>query len=76
MGVVEAIAFLTQFQHGSVIIETDNASIVKAIHSRIYPRLYWGMLARTIREAMEENPQISIQWVNRNKNTVAHVLAN
>ncbi|CAJ2639734.1 unnamed protein product [Trifolium pratense] len=76
MGVVEAIMFLTEFQNGSVIIETDNASIVKAIHRRSYPRLYWGMLARKIREAMEENPKISIQWVNRNKNTVAHVLAN
>ncbi|MCI93314.1 hypothetical protein A2U01_0114612, partial [Trifolium medium] len=42
MGIVEAIKALPHFQHGSVIIETDNATIVRAINSGKYPRLVWG----------------------------------
>ncbi|MCI39784.1 hypothetical protein A2U01_0061016, partial [Trifolium medium] len=66
MGVKEAIEFLKKFQHNfhltSIIIETDNSSIVKAIHDRRYPRAYWGHVARKVRELVDENHQIYVHW--------------
>ncbi|GAU28869.1 hypothetical protein TSUD_293210 [Trifolium subterraneum] len=76
MGVVEAINEASHFQQGPVIIETDNETIVKAIRKRKYPRLLWGHLARLIRDLLDEKPHLSVQWINRRKNNIAHMLAN
>ncbi|GAU42618.1 hypothetical protein TSUD_238110 [Trifolium subterraneum] len=75
MGVVEAIRDASQVQQQTMIIETDNETIVKASSNRKYPRLLWGHLARLIRVSLDENPQFSVQWASRKKNVVAHSLA-
>jgi ribonuclease HI len=74
-GIMEAVGDLNRFQQEKVIIESDNSSAVKAIQTRKYPRSYWGLCLRKVREKMDRNPQISIVWAKRSKNIVAHKLA-
>jgi hypothetical protein len=74
-GIIEAVNYLAIFQPATVIIETDNNMVVKAVQTRQFNMHYWGHIARKIRETMDENPNLSISWVNRAKNVVAHYLA-
>jgi ribonuclease HI len=74
-GIMEAVGDLNRSQQNKVIIESDNSSVVKAIQTRVYPRSYWGWIARKVRETIDSNPQISIVWAKRSKNIVAHKLA-
>jgi ribonuclease HI len=74
-GIMEAIGDLNHMQQQKIIVESDNSSVVKAIQNRAYPRSYWGWIARKIRETMDNNPQISITWAKRSRNTVAHKIA-
>ncbi|GAU39202.1 hypothetical protein TSUD_270460 [Trifolium subterraneum] len=75
MGVMEAITSALLIHQGPIIIENDNEVIMKAINLKKFPRLLWGQLAKQIRVLIDANPQLSIQWVGRNRNTVAHVIA-
>ncbi|KAK2393328.1 Polynucleotidyl transferase, ribonuclease H superfamily protein [Trifolium repens] len=74
-GIREALIYLASLQTATVIVESDNQMVVKAIQNRRFNRKYWGHLAREIRETLDESPNLSICWANRNKNVVAHSLA-
>jgi ribonuclease HI len=69
------IEFLKGFQHNDVIIELDNQFVVKAVNHRVFPRKYWGQIARCGEEFLSENPRCSIRWVKRTGNKVAHYFA-
>ncbi|MCH98433.1 ribonuclease H protein, partial [Trifolium medium] len=74
-GLVEAIDLLAQIPHQAAIIELDNQIVVQSVLRRRYPRTCWGSLARKSGEFLENNPQISICWIKRTGNTVAHHMA-
>jgi ribonuclease HI len=75
MGLAIAIEFLKGFRYQEVIIELDNQTVVNLVINRSYPRKYWGNLARSSAKFLSENPKISIRWVRRAGNEVAHYLA-
>jgi ribonuclease HI len=75
MGLVIAIEFLKGFQYQEAIIELDNQTVVKSVINQSYPRKYWGNLAKSSTKFLSENPNVSIQWVRRASNEVAHHLA-
>jgi ribonuclease HI len=74
-GIMEAVEDLSRFQQEKIIIETDNSSAVKVIQTQKFPRSYWGLCMRRVRDKMERHPQFSLVWANRSNNVVAHSLA-
>jgi ribonuclease HI len=75
MGLHEALNLVDALQFQSVIIKMDVATIVRAIHSKTFPRNYWGQLAYQCARVLDEKDNISLQWVSRKGNEVAHSLA-
>jgi ribonuclease HI len=55
-----------------IIIEMDAYSIVQAVQKKIYPRLYWGKIARRSGEMLTQHPNVSLAWVRRTRNRVAN----
>jgi ribonuclease HI len=74
-GIFEALKWVESQQLNSIIFESDAANIVKALQTRSIPRNQWGQIARKCVRILDTNPNFSIQWVQRNGNSVAHTLA-
>jgi ribonuclease HI len=75
VGISEAMKWIVSQQLNDVIVETDAEIIVKAIQKKIFPRTMWGNVARSCARVLEDLSQVTIQWVNRKGNKVAHALA-
>jgi ribonuclease HI len=60
MGLMEALKMIDMLKLRSVIIEMDAATIVRAIHSKSYPRNQWGQLAQQCAKELEEDDTISL----------------
>jgi ribonuclease HI len=70
--VIHAIG--TYGEHG-ITIEMDAKTIVDSARKKTYPRFYWGKIARNCGDVMNRKPNVSIRWVRRTGNKVAHSLA-
>jgi sulfite reductase alpha subunit-like flavoprotein len=59
-----------------IIIEMDSMVVVTTVHRREYSRAYWGSIIR-IRgnNRMFSLPNVSLRWIRRAGNSVAHHLA-
>ncbi|GAU35043.1 hypothetical protein TSUD_30090 [Trifolium subterraneum] len=74
-GLHKAIELITEQRLTRVIIELDAASIVTAIKKKDFPRKLWGRLTQRCARMLDEKNEISISWVRREGNEVAHRLA-
>jgi ribonuclease HI len=74
VGISEAVNWIGNQKLNHVIIETDAEIIVKSIQ-KIFPRTMWGNIARSSARDLDDLSHVSIQWVNRKGNKVAHALA-
>jgi ribonuclease HI len=75
LGLVEALRMIEMLKLRSVIIEMDAATIVRAIQAKSYPRNHWGQMAQQCARVIDEDETLSICWVSRTGNEMAHVLA-
>jgi ribonuclease HI len=75
LGFEAATEFVELFRNHTIIIEMDNLSVVNAVNRRCFPRRYWGQIARKGAEYLKANAHVTLQWVNRNRNKPAHLLA-
>jgi ribonuclease HI len=75
MGFSEAVQWIQKLQIGRVIIGMDAAHIVTAARDSIFPRTQWGMIVRDAVRVMKLCPDVSVEWIGREKNNVAHTLA-
>jgi ribonuclease HI len=74
-GLREALAFIESNNLHQVNILMDAADIVQAINNKIYPRSQWGQLARACARVMERMNGVTLTWIPRKENEVAHSLA-
>ncbi|GAU27873.1 hypothetical protein TSUD_159670 [Trifolium subterraneum] len=74
-GLLEALNWIKTMQLMRVVIEMDATVIVRAIHRKEFPRSRWGKLVQISSRDFDQGSQISINWVGRNGNRVAHELA-
>ncbi|KAL8120425.1 hypothetical protein AgCh_017560 [Apium graveolens] len=75
LGVKEALSWIKRKQWGAVIIETDSLSVFQSIHSKAAVVSYFGDLINDCRAFLEELPNVSLFFVRRSVNGVAHFLA-
>jgi ribonuclease HI len=75
IGVGEALNWIKTLNHQHIIIETDAAKVVNALEKKSFPRKIWGNVTRKISRDLDSCPLISVRWVNRKGNQVAHELA-
>jgi ribonuclease HI len=74
-GLLEALKLVEDLNLQSVIIEMDAATIVRAIHKKLFPRNHWGRLAQRCSRVLDNRDNISLKWVSRKGNEEAHELA-
>jgi ribonuclease HI len=67
--------WMKSFSGQKVIIETDAESVANALEKKIYPHTNWGNVSRNIARDLDRYPFVSVKWVNRKGNQVAHNLA-
>jgi ribonuclease HI len=75
MGLESALAWLDRFQDKNVIIGMDAKMIVQAVKTKRYPRDYWERIARRCGGILNGYPNVSLNWIRRTGNRVAHNLA-
>ncbi|KAL8134098.1 uncharacterized protein LOC141714606 [Apium graveolens] len=75
LGVKEALSCIKKKQWGAVTIETDSLSVVQSICSKAAMVSYFGDLINDCRAFLEEFPNVSLFFVRRSTNGVAHFLA-
>lgn len=73
LGVKEALSWRKQW--GAVTLETDSLSVVQSIRSKAVMLSYFGDLINDCRALLEELPNVSLFFVRRSANGVAHFLA-
>jgi ribonuclease HI len=75
MGLEAAIQSLSLVPNQINIVETDAKMVVDAIQRHSYPRSYWRKRAKKVGMFLKHNTQVSVRWVRRTGNRVAHHLA-
>jgi ribonuclease HI len=75
VGISEALKWIDNQKLQNVIIESDAEVIVKAMQKKSFPRTHWGRIALSCVRDLDKLSQVSVKWVNRKCNTVAHELA-
>ncbi|PNX71213.1 ribonuclease H [Trifolium pratense] len=75
LGLNVAIDFAQSLGNTQVIIELDSTSIVDAVKQRNFNHFYSGRIARRGRAFLDNNPNVSINWVRRTGNQAADFLA-
>jgi ribonuclease HI len=75
MRLLEAAKWIQKLQVEKVIIGMDAAHVVTAARGNIFPRNQWGLVVRDAVRVLEQNVDVSVIWIGRDKNTVAHTLA-
>jgi hypothetical protein len=74
-GLNDAIDMVERYSASNVIFELDNQVIVRAVQRKSMIRKRWGSVVNRCRNFLNQNPNSSILWVNRNGNRAAHTLA-
>ncbi|PNY00367.1 hypothetical protein L195_g023647, partial [Trifolium pratense] len=72
MGLLAAIEWTKTLHQQTILIESDNSTVVQALRNEQYPRNYWGQMIRSGGDYVRE---ISVQWIKRSGNKAAHYLA-
>ncbi|CAJ2675264.1 unnamed protein product [Trifolium pratense] len=76
IGVMQYIDNLqNQHQDMAIIVEMDAKMVVDAVKTKHYPRVYWGKIAQKGGEWLSNHPNVSVNWIGRVGNRVAHNLA-
>jgi ribonuclease HI len=75
IGIYEALQWVKTQDNQRVIIESDAEIVTKIVAKKKFPRTNWGSVARRISRDLDNHTQVSVGWVKRNGNKVAHGLA-
>jgi len=75
LGILEALQFISKQGLRLIVVESDSQECVKAITSKCIVRSYWGKIIREFTRLCICLDSIEIQWINRNRNHVAHEIA-
>jgi ribonuclease HI len=75
VGIYEALQWVKTQDNQRVIIESDAEIVTKIVAKKKFPRTNWGSVARRISRDFDNHMQVSVGWVKRNGNKVAHGLA-
>jgi ribonuclease HI len=75
VGIYEALQWLKTQSYHKVIIESDAEKVTQAVAKKKFPRTNWGNVIRRISRDLDNYPNVSVEWVNRNGNKAAHDLA-
>jgi ribonuclease HI len=76
MGLEAAIQSLSTVPNQNNIIKTDAKMVVDAIQQDSHRRSYRGKRAKKIGKLLKQHSHVSVRWVRRTGNRVAHLLAN
>jgi ribonuclease HI len=74
-GLQEALKLIESHQLTNIIIELDANQVVSAIKKKKFPNNCWGQIACVFSRVLEQREDISVSWVSRRGNQVAHNLA-
>ncbi|MCI29687.1 TIR-NBS-LRR resistance protein, partial [Trifolium medium] len=58
-----------------IVVEMDAKMVVDALKTKTYPRVYWGKIVQKGGELLSIRPNVTVTWVGRVGNRVAHNLA-
>ncbi|MCI42243.1 hypothetical protein A2U01_0063479, partial [Trifolium medium] len=75
LGVQEALRFIDHHHLHRVIIETDSEVLARAISRRSNHRSAWGRIVLECLDFLDAHKDVSVSWVRREGNRVAHELA-
>ncbi|CAN1241903.1 Putative ribonuclease H protein At1g65750 [Linum perenne] len=75
MGLLEAIKWAQNFQPGNIMFETDCQVVFEALRRNEAGATEFGAIIEECRRILQVNPDYSVCCVRRNKNVVAHELA-
>jgi ribonuclease HI len=74
-GLEAVVNEVDRFNGQDIIVEMDARIVVEAIKKKRFPRVYWGKIAKKCSMILDKYPNVSISWIRRSGNTVAHNLA-
>jgi ribonuclease HI len=74
-GLQEAFNLIETHRITNTIIELDANQVVSAIKKKRFPNNGWGQIARVCSRFLEHRNDLSVNWVSRRGNQVAHHLA-
>jgi ribonuclease HI len=74
-GLQEAFNLIEAHRITNTIIELDANQVVSAIKKKRFPNNGWGQIARVCSRFLEHRNDLSVNWVSRMGNQVAHHLA-
>jgi ribonuclease HI len=75
MSLNNALDFVAKYQATYVIFEMDSQIVVSAVKKTTKVPRDWGFVIERCVNFLRNNPNLSINWINRKGNRVAHVLA-
>jgi ribonuclease HI len=75
IGISEALIWIKTLNLQKVIIETDAKILTTALEKKLFPRTNWGNVMRKVSRGLASLESVSVSWVNRKGNQVAHNLA-
>jgi hypothetical protein len=71
----EALSTINKMQLSKGIIELDAKRIVIAVKTEEFLRTNWGIITQRCARILDQNNDVSISWVIREGNGVAHAFA-
>ncbi|MCI24679.1 60S ribosomal protein L23, partial [Trifolium medium] len=75
MGLNDAIDLVEKYRVTNVIFELDSQIVVNAVKRKLRVHKCWGAVIHRCVKFLQDNPNSSIVWTNRDRNRVAHALA-
>jgi ribonuclease HI len=75
IGISEALIWIKTLNLQKVIIETDAKILTTALEKKLFPRTNWGNVMQKVSRDLASLESVSVSWVNRKGNQVAHNLA-
>lgn len=75
VGILEAIRWSAEFQRHTITIESDSLCSVQAIKGRDQNQLEAGLLVDQCRDMLKSREWVSLSFVKKQANRVAHLLA-
>lgn len=75
MGVREALSWVKRNHWRKVVVETDSLMVVESIRSTIPMPSYFGGVISECRDFLQSLPNVSLIFIRRSANKVAHFLA-
>lgn len=75
LGIREALSWIKHNNWSQVCIETDCLEVIQALHSQVHAESYFGRIIADCIDICNSLPDVSIVFVKRSANMVAHELA-